>query len=105
VNSLLQSGNVAQAVSELLELDSVDRDESLRREIHAAITQLADLAATPKVDLAQIVTPFVEMLLQLRQSARNDGRWADADLIRDALLGQDIVIKDSADATTWEITK
>jgi cyanophycinase-like exopeptidase len=105
VNSLLQSGNVAQAVSELLELDSVDRDESLRREIHAAITQLADLAATPKVDLAQIVTPFVEMLLQLRQSARTDGRWADADLIRDALLGQDIVIKDSADATTWEITK
>jgi cysteinyl-tRNA synthetase len=45
------------------------------------------------------------MLLQLRQSARTDGRWADADLIRDALLGQDIVIKDSAAATTWEITK
>jgi len=45
------------------------------------------------------------MLLQLRQSARSDGRWADADIIRDALLAQNIAIKDSADATTWEITK
>jgi len=105
VNTLLQSGDVAQAVSELLALDNSERDESLRREIHAVILQLADLAAKPNVDLAQIVTPFVEMLLQLRQSARADGRWADADLIRDALLGQNITIKDSADATTWEIAK
>ena len=45
------------------------------------------------------------MLLTLRQSARSDGRWADADLIRDALLAQNVAIKDAADATTWEFTK
>ncbi|MCX6404036.1 MAG: hypothetical protein NTW81_00650 [Actinobacteria bacterium] len=105
VNALLQEGNVSQAVAELLEIDTQDRDASLRREIHAVISQLGDLAATPKVDLVKILSPFVEMLLQLRQSARSDGRWADADLIRDSLLTQNIAIKDSADATTWEITQ
>ena len=105
VSALLMAGNVTQAVAELLELDTSERDESLRREIHAVISQLGDLAATPNVDLVQILSPFVEMLLTLRQSARSDGRWADADLIRDALLAQNVAIKDAADATTWEFTK
>lgn len=103
--AMLDAGNVVSAVGDLLELDTEERDASLRREIHAVISKLGDLAATPKVDLVQILSPFVEMLLQLRQSARSDGRWADADIIRDALLAQNIAIKDSADATTWEITK
>jgi uncharacterized protein YqgV (UPF0045/DUF77 family) len=105
VIAMLDEGNVVSAVGDLLELDTEERDASLRREIHAVISKLGDLAATPKVDLVQILSPFVEMLLQLRQSARSDGRWADADIIRDALLAQNIAIKDSVQATTWEITK
>ena len=105
VSDLLEEGNINQAVTELLELDTQERDENLRREIHAVIAQLADLAATPKVDLTQLISPFVETLLQLRQAARSDGRWADADVIRDFFLAQNIAIKDSADSTTWEITK
>ena len=105
VSTLLADGDVTQAVTQLLALDSQDRDENLRREIHSVIAQLADLAATPKIDVSEIVTPFVDMLLQLRQSARSDGRWSDADLIRDQLLEQNIVIKDGADVTTWELTQ
>jgi len=104
VSTLLTQGNVGQAVTDLLALDTQDRDENLRRDIHSVISQLGDLAATPKIDVAQIVAPFVELLLQLRQAARSDGRWADADIIRDFFLAQNIAIKDSADATTWEIS-
>jgi cyanophycinase-like exopeptidase len=103
VSALLDSGKVPEAVSALLELDTPERDQSLRREIHAVVLQIGELAATPKVDLDQIISPFVEMLLQLRQSARSEGRWADADLIRDSLLTQNIAIKDSSDTTNWEL--
>ena len=105
ISAELAEGNVTQAVTKLLEIDTPDRDENLRREIHAVIAQLADLAATPKVDVSQIVAPFVEMLLQLRQSARADGRWADADLIRDHLLAQGVAIKDAAENTNWELIR
>lgn len=105
VSALLTNGDITEAVAKLLDLDTPGRDENLRREIHAVIAQLAALAATPKVDVVKIVAPFVEILLHLRQCARADGRWGDADLIRDQLLSQGIAIKDAAENTTWELTQ
>lgn len=43
-------------------------------------------------------------VIELRQSARSDRRFAVADRIRDALGGAGIVVKDAKDGATWSLT-
>lgn len=103
VEKLLESGNVLDAVDALLELDDLDRDLETRAIVHALITRLGHMAASPKVDINDVVGPYIEMLLQARQAARATGRWDEADQIRDRLTSLKVTIKDSPDGSTWEI--
>jgi cysteinyl-tRNA synthetase len=103
VEELMSSGDVLAAVDALLNLDELDRDVETRATVHALITRLGHLAASPRVDLAEVVGPYIEALLQARQSARAGGRWDEADLIRDNLTSLRVVIKDSANGSSWEI--
>ncbi len=43
----------------------------------------------------------IEQLIQHRISARKEGRYSEADLIRKNLMEQGIVLEDSAQGTTW----
>ena len=103
VEDLLNSGQVLDAVDALLELDDLDRDLETRAIVHGLITRLGQMAASPKVDINNVVGPYIEMLLQARQAARATGRWNEADEIRDRLTSLKVTIKDSADGSTWEI--
>jgi cyanophycinase-like exopeptidase len=103
VEELLNSGQVLDAVDALLELDDLDRDLETRAIVHGLITRLGQMAASPKVDINNVVGPYIEMLLQARQAARLTGRWDEADEIRDRLTSLKVTIKDSADGSTWEI--
>ncbi len=103
VEEMLESGDVSSAVNALLDLDEVDRDFETRAAVHALVTRLGHLAASPRVDLQSVVGPYIEALLQARQAARAGGRWDEADQIRDQLTEMKVVIKDSADGSTWEI--
>lgn len=103
VEKLLQSGQVLAAVDALLELDDLDRDLETRAIVHGLITRLGQMAASPKVDITQVIGPYIEMLLQARQAARKSGRWDEADEIRDQLTSLKVTIKDSAEGSTWEI--
>jgi cysteinyl-tRNA synthetase len=44
------------------------------------------------------------LVLELRQSARSDRRFAVADRIRDALAGAGIVVKDAKDGASWTLS-
>lgn len=103
VEELLASGEVLAAVDALLELDDLDRDLETRAVVHSLITRLGQLAASPKVDIKEVVGPYIEMLLQARQVARAGGRWSEADEIRDQLTSLNVTIKDSAAGSNWEI--
>ncbi len=103
VEDLLESGEVSAAVDALLDLDEVDRDFETRAAVHALVTRLGHLAASPRVDIHSVVGPYIEALLQARQAARAGGRWAEADQIRDQLTEMKVVIKDTAGGSTWEI--
>jgi hypothetical protein len=46
----------------------------------------------------------VRRLIADRQLARDEKRYSDADKIRNQLLGMGVVLKDSKDGTTWEIS-
>jgi cysteinyl-tRNA synthetase len=45
----------------------------------------------------------IEELIRQRQSAREAKDWARADDIRKKLAGMNVVLKDSADGTSWTI--
>jgi cysteinyl-tRNA synthetase len=103
VDELLDTGNVLAAVDALLELDEMDRDIDTRATVHALITRLGQLAASPRVDLQSVVGPYIEALLQARNAARTGGRWDEADAIRDQLTSLHVTIKDTSDGSQWDI--
>lgn len=103
VEDLLDHGQVEEAVNALLNLDDVDRDFETRATVHALVTRLGQIAASPRVDLVDVVGPYIDALLQARQAARAGGRWDEADDIRDRLMSLQVTVKDQGDISTWEI--
>ena len=103
VEELLATGDVLAAVDALLELDELNRDVETRATVHALITRLGHIAASPRVDFQAVVGPFIEALLQARTAARAGGRWDEADAIRNQLTSLHVSIKDSAEGSTWTI--
>lgn len=103
VEQLINQGEVLSAVDALLELDELDRDVETRATVHALITRLGHLAASPKVDVTQVIGPYIEALLQARNAARTGGRWDEADAIRDRLTSLHVHIKDTSEGSSWEI--
>src|ERR1017187_4380868 len=83
-----------------LQSDEPDRAREALREL---VVRLAELAHGGAVDPRERVAPFVDAMLALRDRARPDGRVADADALRDALLANGIEVRDSPQGSTWEL--
>ena len=47
------------------------------------------------------LTPVMDLILELRQQARENKDWSTSDKIRDGLAAAGIVVKDSKDGTSW----
>ena len=103
--ALLDSGEVSRAVTAILNADSLDRDASTQQEVHTLIAKLGEMAAEPKIDRSEILRPLIELLLELRQSARTSGRWDEADAIRDGLAANGVTVKDGAGTSSWELSE
>lgn len=103
LEEMLESGRVNDAVEALLNLDEIDRDIDTRAVVHALITRLGQLAASPRVDVRSIVGPYIDALLEARQLARANKRWDEADSIRDRLTELKVIIKDDSAESSWEI--
>jgi cysteinyl-tRNA synthetase len=50
-----------------------------------------------------MVGPFVQTILDARTQARDDKRWADADLLRDRLVALGVEVNDSPQGTSWRL--
>jgi hypothetical protein len=83
-------------------LDSDDMDRA-RSELRGMLVRLGELARTGARDPRSVVGPYVDMALALRESAREQRRFADADAIRDSLLALGIEVRDTARGTEWVI--
>jgi hypothetical protein len=86
--------------ADTLQSDDVDHGRSALRSM---VTRLASLAETGAADPRSVVGGFVEALLALRQSARADKRFSDADAVRDALVGLGVEVRDTAAGTEWSL--
>jgi hypothetical protein len=84
-----------------LDSDAMDRARSRQRTM---MVQLGDLARTGARDPRELVGPFVEAILGLRRRAREERRYADADALRDLLVGLGVEVRDlRGGATEWDL--
>ena len=86
--------------SDTLQSDQPDRAREALREL---VVRLADLARNGAVDPRERVAPFVDAMLGLRERARSNQRFADADALRDALVATGVAVHDTPHGSTWEL--
>ena len=113
-DAALVAGDAAGAVKVALELDDLLHDWSRdttqsdlldrgRAGLRAMIVRLGEAAETGVRDPRAVVGPFVEALLDARRQARADGRWADADILRDRVVAAGVEVRDTAGGTEWQL--
>jgi hypothetical protein len=111
----LRARDVNAAVTAVLELEQaivdwsadteeMDGTEGPRGMLRRMVTRLAELAVVGARDPRDIVAPFVEALLELRERAREEGAWALADTLRDRLTAAGIEVRDTPQGASWLLT-
>ena len=78
--------------------DELDRAHASLRSL---ILELGRLSVTGARDPRDVIGPFVDALLELRDAAWRDGRFQDADVVRDRLAENGIEVRDTAGASEW----
>jgi hypothetical protein len=82
------------------EMDGIERPRAMLRRM---VTRLAELAVVGARDPRDIVAPFVEALLELREQAREQGSWILADTLRDRLTAAGIEVRDTPQGASWQV--
>jgi cyanophycinase-like exopeptidase len=81
-------------------LQSDDRDEA-RRVLRAMLVRLGDLATVGAADPREALAPYVDLLLDLRTSARDAKDFATSDLVRDRLAAAGVEVRDTPQGAEW----
>jgi cysteinyl-tRNA synthetase len=66
--------------------------------------RLGEISQTGLSDPRQTVGPYVDLLLRLREEARRERRYADADLVRTTLTDLGVEVHDSPAGPEWTLT-
>lgn len=86
--------------ADTLQSDEMDRG---RASLRAMIGELGQLAESGTRDPAELIGPYVEVAVQLRNAARREQRFDEADAMRDRLESLGIEVRDTPEGSTWEI--
>ena len=97
VEGLLEAHRYVEAVNAILELDADGVDHAILRPLIARMGRLAAGDAAEH----DLVGRLLALILELRESARNEKRWSDADSIRYRLTELGISINDGPDGASW----
>jgi cysteinyl-tRNA synthetase len=108
----LRARDVSAAVTAVLELEQaivdwsadteeMDGIEGPRAMLRRMVTRLAEFAVVGARDPRETVGPFVDILLELREQAREQGSWTLADTLRDRLTAAGIEVRDTAQGAVW----
>ena len=85
---------------DMLESDEQDRGREVLREL---VVRLGELAHAGTADPRARVAPLVTAVLGLRDRARQDRRFSDADGLRDALVAGGIAVHDTPAGSSWDL--
>jgi len=100
--AVLDAAEITATLLEQTTASDAAPDEPTLRE---AVRQVATIARIAQAGLHEhrvLVAPHVETLLALREQARADRRFSDADAIRDALIAAGVEVHDARDGTGWD---
>jgi cyanophycinase-like exopeptidase len=112
----LRARDIAAAATAVLELEQAivdwsadteeeDSVEGPRALLRRMVTRLAELAEAGARDPREVVAPFVETLLELRNQARQQRSWALADTVRERLTAAGIEVRDTPEGTIWLLAR
>ena len=65
------------------------------------MARLGEVAVAGTRDPRELVSPFVDALIELRNRARDERSWAPADDLRDRLVAAGIEVHDTPRGTVW----
>lgn len=105
ISHLFEAAKWVQALKAGQDTLTKEDREKLRESMSAFIFDilgLKDIASEQGADSSQLGT-VMELVMQMRQKAREEKDWGTADAIRDKLNEANIVIKDGKDGASWEI--
>lgn len=85
-------------------LQSDDIDEA-RRVLRALVVRLGELAVGGARDPREGIAPYVDLLLELRATARENKDFATSDLVRDRLVSLRVEVHDTPGGSTWDLTE
>ena len=109
-NRSLEDRDPKRALEAMLQLEqpmndwSQDSDRLSQDKARGVLrTMMVRLGEVAKPDPAEGLAPFVQMLLDLREDARANREWKQADMIRDRLLQAGLEIQDTPQGTQWRL--
>ncbi len=88
--------------ADTLQSDEMDRG---RASLRSMISELGRLTEVGTRDPAELIGPYVDLAIAIRDAARGERRFADADEVRERLSALGVEIHDSPDGSTWELQR
>ncbi|HUC36299.1 MAG TPA: hypothetical protein VMR97_04165 [Acidimicrobiales bacterium] len=82
--------------------DEMDR---ARASLRAMVSDLGRIAEVGARDPAELIGPYVDVALDLRNNARREERFAEADSVRERLELLGVDVHDTPDGSTWELRR
>jgi cyanophycinase-like exopeptidase len=85
--------------------DSLESDhlEQGRATLRSMVVRLAEVAERGAKDPREVIGPFVETLVELRDRLRRERRYEDADALRERLAALGVELRDTPGGTVWVI--
>ncbi len=85
--------------------DQSNASSAERQTYRTMLVRLVEVAESGLVDPRDAVGGFVDLLIGFREAARTEGRYADADDIRDRLADLGVEIRDTASGSEWVLSE
>ncbi len=90
------AGDVIESIVTELEFGEVAVAQSM-------VVRLRDALDRGMEEREQAIGPLVSIIVDARERARRDGRWSEADELRDRLADAGIAVVDTPDGPQWEL--
>lgn len=94
--------DLEQEIHQLITKPDLSNDvDKLRGILRQFIVELATVASKGIYDISLPITPFIELLITIRNLLRNQKLYAIADLVRIELGKLNIELRDAEEETQW----
>ncbi len=90
------AGEVIESIVTELESGEVAVAQSM-------VVRLRDALGRGLEEPEQAIGPLVSIIIDARERARREGRWSEADELRDRLAGAGIAVFDTPDGPEWTL--